>query len=63
MSIVVTGTNDPPIASNDNIIVPLNGTVNTLDNGNTSLINNDIDPDGDALTVTLVSSPTYGTLL
>ena len=62
VSIVVTGTNDPPIASNDNIIVPLNGTVNTLDNGNTSLINNDIDPDGDALTVTLVSSPTYGTL-
>ena len=61
-SIVVTGTNDPPIASNDNIIVPLNGTANTLDNGNTSLINNDIDPDGDALTVTLVSSPTYGTL-
>ena len=62
VSIVVTGTNDPPTASNDNIIVPLNGTATTLDNGNTSIIANDSDPDGDALTVTLVSSPTYGTL-
>ena len=62
VSIVVTGTNDPPTASNDNIIVPLNGTATTLDNGNTSLIANDSDPDGDALTATLVSSPTYGTL-
>ena len=35
VSIVVTGTNDPPTASNDNIIVPLNGTATTLDNGNT----------------------------
>ena len=62
VSIVVTGTNDPPIANNDVIIVPLNSTVTTLDNGNTSIIANDSDPDGDILTATLVSSPTYGTL-
>ena len=62
VSIVVTGTNDPPTASNDNIIVPLNGTATTLDNGATSLLVNDSDPDGDALTVTLVSSPSFGTL-
>ena len=62
VSIVVTGTNDPPTVSNDNIIVPLNGTATTLDNGATSLTANDNDPDGDSLTVSLVSSPTYGTL-
>ena len=61
VSIVVTGTNDPPIAANDVIIVPLNGT-NTPDNGNNSLLANDSDPDGDALTATLVSSPSFGTL-
>ena len=62
VSIVVTGTNDPPTASNDNIIVPLNGTATTLDNGATSLLANDSDPDGDVLTVSLVSSPSFGTL-
>ena len=62
VNITVTGTNDPPVANNDNIIVPLNGTATTLDNGQTSVIANDSDPDGDALTVTLVSSPSYGTL-
>ncbi len=62
VSITVTGTNDPPVANDDNIIVPLNGTVTTLDNGQTSLIANDTDPDGDALTATLVTSPSFGTL-
>ena len=62
VSITVTGTNDPPVANNDNIIVPLNGTATTLDNGQTSIIANDSDPDGDLLTATLVSSPSFGTL-
>ena len=62
VSITVTGTNDPPVAYNDNIIVPLNGTVTTLDNGETSVIANDNDPDGDALTAALVSGPSYGSL-
>ena len=62
VSITVTGTNDPPVANNDNIIVPLNGTATTLDNGQTSLLANDSDPDGDVLTATLVSSPSFGTL-
>ena len=62
VSITVTGTNDPPVANNDNIIVPLNGTATTLDNGQTSVIANDSDPDGDVLTATLVSSPSFGTL-
>jgi VCBS repeat-containing protein len=62
VSITVTGTNDPPVANNDNIIVPLNGTATTLDNGQNSIIANDSDPDGDTLTATLVSSPSFGTL-
>ncbi len=62
VSITVTGTNDPPVANNDNIIVPLNGTATTLDNGQTSVIANDSDPDGDVLTATLVSSPSFGAL-
>ena len=62
VNITVTGTNDPPVANNDNIIVPLNGTATTLDNGQTSVIANDSDPDGDVLTATLVSSPSFGTL-
>ncbi|MEN8852622.1 MAG: Ig-like domain-containing protein, partial [Candidatus Arcticimaribacter sp.] len=62
VSITVTGTNDPPIANDDNIIVPLNETITTLDNGQTSLTANDIDPDGDVLTASLVSTPTFGTI-
>ena len=62
VSITVTGTNDAPIANDDTIIVALNGTATTLDNGSTSFTANDLDDDGDALTITLVSSPTYGTL-
>ena len=62
VSITVTGTNDPPVANNDNIIVALNGTATTLDNGDTSVLDNDNDPDGDVLTATLVSSPSFGLL-
>ena len=62
VSINVSNTNDPPVANNDTIVVALNGTATTLDNGSTSLTNNDTDPDGDALTVSLVSSPSFGTL-
>ena len=58
----MSNTNDPPVANNDTIVVALNGTATTLDNGSTSLTNNDTDPDGDALTVSLVSSPSFGTL-
>ncbi len=61
VSITVTGTNDAPIASGDTIIVSLGGTATTLDNGESSVLANDSDPDGDVLTATLVSSPSFGT--
>ena len=62
MSINVTGTNDPPVANNDTIIVDVGATATSLDNGQTKVTYNDVDPDADSLTVTLVSSPTYGNL-
>jgi VCBS repeat-containing protein len=62
VSIAVTGTNDPPVAYDDTMIVALGGTATTLDNGYTSFATNDIDPDGDVLTVSIVSSPSFGTL-
>ena len=62
VSITVTGTNDPPVAGNDTIIVSLGGTATTLDNGETSLIANDFDPDGDTVTATLVAFPNFGTV-
>ena len=62
VSIAVTGTNASPVAYEDTIIVPLGGTATTLDNGYTSFATNDIDPDGDTLTVSIVSSPSYGTI-
>ena len=62
VSINVTGTNDPPVANNDTIIVDVGATATSLDNGQTKVTYNDVDPDADSLTVTLVSSPTYGNL-
>ena len=41
VSINVSNTNDPPVANDDTIVVALNGTATTLDNGTTSLTNND----------------------
>ena len=61
VSINVTGTNDPPVANNDTIIVDVGGTATTLDNGQIRVTYNDIDPDADSLTVTLVSTSSNGT--
>ncbi len=62
VSINITEANDPPVANDDNIIVLLNGTVTTLDNGQNSLLANDSDPDGDVLNASLVSTTTFGTI-
>ena len=60
--LVGSGLNAPPVASDDAFRVNEDGTVmgNVLDdNGNGA----DIDPDGDTLTVSLVSGPAEGTLV
>ena len=63
VSITITPTNDAPIAYPDNITVGLGGTANFLTNGVDNVLLNDLDTDGDVMTVSLVSSPTFGTLI
>lgn len=57
--------NRPPIAVDDSATVVESGTVATLDSGETSVLANDSDPNGDDLTVetTPVAGPFHGTLL
>ena len=57
--------NRPPSAEDDSATVDEGGTVTMLDSGETSVLANDTDPDGDALTVTTtpVSGPSNGTLI
>ena len=56
--------NTPPIAVDDSVTVDESGTANILDSGAASLLDNDIDSDGDPLTVTLpqLNGPSNGTL-
>lgn len=56
--------NQLPIASNDRATVNRGGTVTILDSGLTSVLANDIDPDGQSLTVSTspVNGPGHGTL-
>ncbi|MFW6012090.1 MAG: Ig-like domain-containing protein [bacterium] len=57
--------NSPPVAGDDSATVAEGGTVATLDSGETSLLANDTDPDGDDLSVspTPVSSPAHGAVV
>jgi VCBS repeat-containing protein len=62
VNIGVTPVNDAPVAVADNITVAEGGTVTVLVGGARSVLANDSDADGDALSALLVSSPTNGTL-
>jgi len=57
--------NRPPVAGDDGATVAEGGTVSTLDSGETSLLANDSDPDGDNLvaTTTPVVFPAHGALV
>ncbi|MCB0111155.1 MAG: cadherin-like domain-containing protein, partial [Caldilineaceae bacterium] len=46
----------------DRIAVMRGESVNLLESGETTLTANDLDPEGDALTVTLVTAPTHGSV-
>jgi VCBS repeat-containing protein len=63
VSISVTNTNGPPVAFTDSIILGLGSTSSLLANGTNNVLLNDIDPDGDVLTATLVSTPSFGTIV
>ena len=56
--------NRPPVAADDAATVDEGGTVSVLDSGETSLLANDTDPDGDDLTVSAapVSGPSHGSV-
>ena len=51
-----------PVALPDAIEVAPGGAVNVLVSGEQSVLANDIEPDGDALTAVLLSTPTHGAL-
>jgi VCBS repeat-containing protein len=59
VSITVTFVDSPPVAVNDSYTTPSGTTLNVPIKG---VLNNDTDPDGDALTAVLVSNPSHGTL-
>ena len=56
VTITITPVNDPPVAVNDAATTPMNTAI-TL-----AVVNNDTDPDGDALTVISFTAPTTGTV-
>jgi hypothetical protein len=58
-SVAVTNVNDPPVAVNNAYALVQGSTLNVAAPG---VLGNDSDPDGDALTAVLASSPASGTL-
>ena len=52
VTLTVTPVGDPPTALDDALTVGNGATATELDGGATSLLDNDVDPDGDGLTVT-----------
>ncbi|MEZ4619765.1 MAG: Ig-like domain-containing protein [Caldilineaceae bacterium] len=60
--IKVLPVNEKPYAIADTIVVMRGERTSLLESGNDSLVTNDLDPEGDPLTVTLVSGPTHGAL-
>lgn len=55
-------TNTPPVANADSLTVAEGGTKTILNSGATSVLTNDTDAEGDALTAAIVSNPTNGAL-
>jgi len=59
VTLTINLANDPPVAANDSYSVVVNSTLTVSAPG---VLGNDADPDGDALTATLVTSTTNGSL-
>jgi VCBS repeat-containing protein len=62
VNITVTPVNDAPVARTDDIDVSKGGTATVLQSGATSVLANDSDAEGDALTAILVDGPSNGNL-
>ncbi len=63
VSVTITPTNDAPVAFPDSITVGIGQTTTLLTGGMNSVLANDTDADGDALTAILVSGTSSGTLV
>ncbi|MBN2006622.1 MAG: DUF11 domain-containing protein [Anaerolineae bacterium] len=61
-SVVTVVANAPPLAVDDGLTVAEDGIATTLVGGATTVLNNDGDANGDALTSALVTPPLYGSL-
>ncbi len=61
-TLTVSPINDPPVGNAESIRVSESGTATQTTGGQSSLLANDTDIESDPLTVTLVSTPTNGTI-
>jgi len=59
VTVLLVNVNDPPVAADDSYAVD---SLSSLTVAAPGVLENDVDPEGDALTVILVSGPSHGTL-
>lgn len=62
VTVIITPVFDLPTAVADQLAVPYAGTTSQLTSGATSLLANDLNPEGEPLTATLVTTPSHGLL-
>ena len=62
LTITVTAVNDAPVVNNHSILLAEQGTVSALENGETTLLYNASDVEGDDLVAILVTEPSNGIL-
>ncbi len=64
VNITINPVNEAPVANDDHMTVSEGGSADNLDDGSTSVLDNDTDRDlpGDTLTASLWSGPSHGTL-
>jgi len=62
VTVIITPVFDLPTAVADQLAVPYAGTASQLTSGATSLLTNDLNPEGQPLTATLVTTPSHGLL-
>ena len=63
VTITIVPVNDAPVVGSETITVGEGLAASVLDSTDDSVLDNDSDPDGDALTATVDTQPTHGTLV
>ncbi len=63
VTVTVNNVNDPPVATGESISVLSGTSSSTLTSGDSSVLANDTDIDGDTLTAVLVGAVSHGTLV